>query len=172
LVNEALGVPLQEIEFKPISDEHVGAMRDAADRQKSLLGASMFRGLSESADYRTGSGRAEKLAAAGYLSKKQLSVLDQRQTVRVQLSLPDIPTPEKISQNDAMAMLLHHGTTAYVTSIVWSLAVCATRRQYRLIFRQLFSRLWLRLVLWLHGVELAAVVQGRCARRHALPLTA
>jgi hypothetical protein len=128
LVNEALGAPLQEIEFKPISDEHVGALRDAADRQKSLLGASKFRGLSESADYRTGRGRAEKLAAAGYLGKKQMSVLDQRQTVpvRVQLSLPDIPTPEKISQNDAMAMVLHHGTTAYVTSIVWSLAVCAT----------------------------------------------
>jgi hypothetical protein len=40
LVNDALAAPLPVIEYTALSDEHVAAMQNAADRQKSLLGAS------------------------------------------------------------------------------------------------------------------------------------
>ena len=62
LVNDALAAPLPGIEYKTLSDEHVGAMQDASDRQKSMLGASKCRELSETANYREGRGGAGKLA--------------------------------------------------------------------------------------------------------------
>ena len=49
-------------------------------------------------------------AAAGYFGKKELSLMDQRQGIRVDLSLPDVPTREPVSHGEAMEMVLHGST--------------------------------------------------------------
>jgi hypothetical protein len=118
LVEEALTAPLPHVEHKLLSDDHERAMVAASDRQLSLAGAAHFRGRSTTADERE---RREALVARGnaelrdttkmkvaahFGSHRSAPMLQNRQGVHVSLSLPDVPTPEPPSREDALEIVL------------------------------------------------------------------
>ena len=99
----------------------------ASDRQVSLAGASKFRGLSDTADERErrealiSRNRAELRDAAAMTAVasfgasgggRRAPMLQDRQGVRVSLSLPDVPMPERASRDEALAIVLHGTQTA------------------------------------------------------------
>lgn len=119
LVEEALTAPLPQVECKLLSDDHDRAIVAASDRQLTLAGAAQFRGLSTTADERerreamVERGQAElrdaaKMKAAAHFGSSYLSapILQNRQGVQVSLSLPDVPTLEPPSRDEALAIVL------------------------------------------------------------------
>ena len=119
LVDEALNAPLPLVERKLLSDDHERAMVALSDRQLSLAGAAQFRGLSTTADERerraalVERGHAELRQAAKMKAAAQFGslgsppMLQNRQGVRVSLSLPEVPTPEQPSRHEALEIVLH-----------------------------------------------------------------